>query len=51
MHNFKKNLSIGSQLMWVLHFWEEESDSFRGEKIISSEISIVGLTQMDFNCR
>ena len=51
MPNFKGFLFIGSKLMWAPHLWEERSDSFRRKKIISNEISAVGLTQMNFNCR
>ena len=49
--NFIYFLSIGSKIMWVPHIWEERSDSFRRKKINLSEISAVGFTQMNFNCR
>ena len=51
MPNFRDFLSIDSKLMWASHLWEEESDTFGKKKIISSEISIVRLTQIDFNNR
>ena len=42
--NFSGFLSIGSKLICAPHIWEEERDSFRGEKIILGEISVVGFT-------
>ena len=51
MPNFIYFLFIGSEIMWISHFWEEESDNFRRKKINSGEISVVGFTQINLNRR
>ena len=47
--NLKIFLSIWLKSMWVSQLWKEGSDSFRKKKIISSEISAVEFTQINFN--
>ena len=46
--NFRSFLSIGSKLMLAQNLWEEENDILVGG-IVSCEISVIGLIQMDFN--
>ena len=51
MLRFRDILAIGSHLMWAPYILKEESYIFLRKKIVSSEISAIGLTQMDFNRR
>ena len=48
---FKKNFPLDKNLCGSNTFGEEGSDSFERKKVISSEISTVELTQMNFNRR
>ena len=48
MHNFSCLLFIGSHPMWP-HTFEKKKVMILGKKIVLGKISVIGLTQINFN--